>query len=227
MSIKYKTIVPWGRSFEEYQYMFNLAPKDLEKKIIGCGDGPASFNAEMYKKGNMVISCDPLYELSRNQIKKKIEDTFENVLEQTLKNKDHFIWNTIKSVKVLGNIRMNAMNAFLEDYETGKAQKRYVNLSLPKLDFPSCSFDLALCSHFLFLYTDNVSLSFHHESIKEMLRVAQEVRIFPILDYNANRSSYVDPIIDLFTNTGHRVAIEKVPYEFQKGGNQMMRVWKR
>ncbi len=226
MTFKYKTIVPWGRSFDEYIRMFNLSPKDLKKKIIGCGDGPACFNAEMYKLGHKVTSCDPLYQLSGDHIKKQIDDTFENVLEQTQKNKDRFMWNTIKSVKELGKIRMNAMNTFLEDYESGKTQKRYVNISLPKLDFPSLSFDLALCSHFLFLYTDNLSLSFHHKSIKEMLRVAGEARIFPILDYNANRSTYVDPLIDLLTNAGHRAVIEKVPYEFQKEGNQMMRVWK-
>jgi hypothetical protein len=31
-----KNAVPWGRSFE-----------DLEKKMLGCGDGPASFNAQI------------------------------------------------------------------------------------------------------------------------------------------------------------------------------------
>jgi hypothetical protein len=38
-------IVPWGRSFDEYVRMFSLTPDDLDKNILGCGDGPASFNA--------------------------------------------------------------------------------------------------------------------------------------------------------------------------------------
>ncbi len=37
---------PWGRSLDEYQGMFALSPDDLAGKIIGCADGPASFNCE-------------------------------------------------------------------------------------------------------------------------------------------------------------------------------------
>ena len=54
---------------EEYINMFNLSKIDLEKKILGCGDGPASFNAEMTKLNRNVISVDPIYKLSRDEIK--------------------------------------------------------------------------------------------------------------------------------------------------------------
>lgn len=40
-------IVPLGRSLEEYQRLFALSDKDLERRIISVADGPASFNAEM------------------------------------------------------------------------------------------------------------------------------------------------------------------------------------
>jgi hypothetical protein len=39
-------IVPWGRSFDEYRAMFALSEGDLGGRILGCGDGPASFNAK-------------------------------------------------------------------------------------------------------------------------------------------------------------------------------------
>ncbi len=39
-------VVPWGRSFDEYRNMFALADTDLRSKILGCADGPESFNAE-------------------------------------------------------------------------------------------------------------------------------------------------------------------------------------
>ncbi len=39
-------VVPWGRSFEEYRAMFAIDDRDLDGGILGCGDGPASFNAE-------------------------------------------------------------------------------------------------------------------------------------------------------------------------------------
>ena len=47
MAFKLDQIVPWGRSFDEYVRMFGLTDLDLGKTILGCGDGPASFNATM------------------------------------------------------------------------------------------------------------------------------------------------------------------------------------
>ena len=52
---------------------------------------------------------------------------------------------------------------------------------LPTLPFADRSFDLALSSHFLFLYTEQFDESFHRSSIVEMCRVADEVRVFPLL----------------------------------------------
>jgi len=49
-------IVPWGRSFNEYQVMFALSATDLQKSILGCGDGPACFNAQLTKAGGHIIS---------------------------------------------------------------------------------------------------------------------------------------------------------------------------
>ncbi|MCI5142695.1 MAG: SAM-dependent methyltransferase, partial [Candidatus Electrothrix sp. ATG1] len=43
MTFQLKEIVPWGRSFQEYVAMFALSEDDLGKRILGCGDGPASF----------------------------------------------------------------------------------------------------------------------------------------------------------------------------------------
>jgi hypothetical protein len=44
-------IVPWGRSFDEYRQMFALTEADLGGRLVGCGDGPASFNAEATRRG--------------------------------------------------------------------------------------------------------------------------------------------------------------------------------
>jgi hypothetical protein len=54
-------VVPWGRSFEEYRRMFALSDAELHLRILGCADGPASFNAESTRRGTAVISIDPLY----------------------------------------------------------------------------------------------------------------------------------------------------------------------
>ena len=49
----------------EYQAMFNLDKTDLNSKILGCADGPSSFNAELRKFGGEVTSIDPIYAFSK------------------------------------------------------------------------------------------------------------------------------------------------------------------
>jgi hypothetical protein len=120
MAFQYQSIVPWGRSFEEYQRMFALTADDLNRSILGCADGPASFNAHLSKSGRHVVSCDPLYQFTAQQIQARIEATYEDVLGQTRQNQAKFVWTDIKSPDELGNIRMAAMRTFLADYEQGK-----------------------------------------------------------------------------------------------------------
>jgi hypothetical protein len=225
MAFKYEEAVPWGRSFDEYQRMFHLTNEDLQKSILGCADGPASFNAEMTRKGHRVVSCDPLYQLTATQIEKRIDVTYDEVIGQTRQNQEKFIWDVISSPDELGRIRLEAMRDFLGDYEQGKESGRYVPAELPDLPFAPLSFDVTLCSHFLFFYSDSLSLAFHQQSLDELCRVAHEVRIFPMLTYNAEPCSLVTPILEYLKSTGRNVLIEKVPYEFQRGGNMMMKIF--
>lgn len=207
-------VVPWGRSFDEYRHMFALGETDLRSAILGCADGPTSFNAEASRRGYRVVSCDPLYRLDAEEIRNRIDSTFERVMEQTRRNRDEFVWDTIRSVEELGQVRLDAMLAFLADFEEGKRHGRYVDAELPALPFADASFDLALCSHFLFLYTDHLTESFHHQAITEMCRVATEVRVFPLVSLGGRPSPYVGSITDSLRESAFHVSIERVPYEF-------------
>ncbi len=220
MSFKYKNIVPWGRNFDEYKKMFDLKEDELKLKILGCGDGPASFNCECNKKGGNVTSIDPIYNLTKQEIQNRIDETYKDVVAQTGKNKEKFKWDIIKSVNELGEIRMKAMKSFLESYDEGKISKKYIPAALPNLPFSNDEFDISLSSHFLFLYTDKLTYEFHVKAIKEMLRVSKEVRIFPLLDVNAKKSPYVQKIILEFKT--NKIKIKKVTYEFQIGGNELL-----
>ena len=217
-------VVPWGRSFDEYRRMFALTDDDLDRRIIDCGGGPASFASEAARRGTHVIACDPLYQWDTSQIRERIAATSANILEQARQNRDEFVWDSIRSVEELGEIRMAAMDAFLDDYETGRNVGRYVNTELPELPFPDRSFDLALSSHFLFLYTTQLGDDFHRRAIRAMCRVATEVRIFPLLALGGQPSALVGLVSDEWSRNGFDVSIEQVPYEFQRGGNQMMRI---
>ncbi|MFW2487502.1 SAM-dependent methyltransferase [Clostridium chromiireducens] len=223
MSYELLSVVPWGRTLKEYKAMFKLTNEDIKKEIASFGDGPASFNSEMNKLKNNVTSFDPIYGFTKEQILNRIIETKEIVMKQTEENKENFIWTTIKNLEELEKMRMEAMYNFIDDFEKGKVEKRYITHELPnKTIFNDKHFDIGLSSHFLLLYS-NLGLDFHIKSIDEMLRICNEVRIFPILDLNADESSLLKPIIEKY-NKSYVVEIEKTNYIFQKDGDKMLTI---
>lgn len=186
--------------------MFALDPHDLAGTIVGCGDGPASFNAEATRRGGHVVSCDPAYRFEKIQLEARIAETYDAIMEQTRANADAFVWTQgVNSVEERGALRMAAMRRFLDDYDAGKAEGRYVDAALPALPFPDAAFDLAVCSHFLFLYSELVGEDRHHAAIREMCRVAADVRIFPLLALDGRRSPFVDPCAQALRAAGWMV----------------------
>ena len=204
--------------------MFALTDADLTTPILGCADGPASFNAEATARGHSVISCDPIYRFSASQIRQRIRDTTEVILDQARRNQHEFVWTSIRSVEELREIRTSSMETFLHDFDAGRRQGRYVVAELPALPFGNSTFRLALCSHLLFLYTEQLSEDFHVSAVAEMTRVADDVRVFPLIALGGARSSHVTAVTERLRQAGAVVSIEKVDYEFQRGGNEMMRV---
>ncbi len=73
-------VVPWDRRLEQYELMFDLSPSALEALIPGCGDEPARFNAEMTELGHVLISVDPIDQLSTEQIKQRVSHPGKSVL---------------------------------------------------------------------------------------------------------------------------------------------------
>lgn len=221
-----KEVVPWGRTLAEYRMMFDLDLAQLRSstQILGCGDGPASFNAEMTALRYAVVSIDPVYRFSAEQIRQRVQETYESVISQVKQNPDRYVWKNFQNADALGQARLAAMERFLLDYETGQAAGRYRPQALPQLDFADQQFELCLCSHLLFLYSEQLSLAFHQAAIAELLRVAQEVRIFPLLKLDGEPSPYVGTIMQALSEQGYEVQVQTVAYEFQKGGNQMLKI---
>ena len=140
-------VVPWGRSLSEYKEMFSLSGSDLNKKILGCSDGPASFNAELSKVGSSITSIDPIYQFSTKEIRSRINEVYPEIMNQVARSTEDYVWKGIANVEAMGRARMDAMQSFLGDYEQGKKSGRYINASLPTLPFKNAEFELALCSH--------------------------------------------------------------------------------
>lgn len=116
------------------------------------------------------------------------------------------------------------METFLADYPAGRAAGRYIVAELPTLPFDNHAFDAALCSHLLFLYSSQLGEALHHASLLELCRVGREVRVFPLLALGGSRSPHVDGSVAMLRSQGFAVSIERVPYEFQRGANEMLRI---
>ncbi|MDE5738504.1 MAG: SAM-dependent methyltransferase, partial [Oscillospiraceae bacterium] len=132
MAFQLESVVPWGRNLNEYMLMFNLSKEDLSKKIAGFGDGPASFNYEATKKGYTITSFDPIYQFSKKQLQQRIQEVRAIVMQQMQENINNYIWTNIKNLEELETIGMSAMQLFLEDYECGKLEHRYICHTLPE-----------------------------------------------------------------------------------------------
>ncbi len=220
-----KRTVPWGRDFNEYTQMFSLTSLKPGNTIIGCGDGPASFNAEATAKGINVTSIDPVYQFSKDELAQRINDARDEVMPQVRANPDVFVWTSIKNPDELEHRRMQAMRTFLEDYEKGRKAGRYVTASLPSLPFKDNSFDYALCSNFLFLYTPQVDEQQHVDAVLELCRVAKDVRIYPLLSIdNHEKSKHLPAVFSALNEAGYRAEEQAVNYEFQRGANTMLKV---
>ncbi len=222
MGFQLESIIPWGRSMLEYTQMFDLTPEEFNLNILDCAGGPASFNAEMTLQGYKVISCDPVYQFTADEIAQRIQDTYEIVIQGVKANRECYVWRNVQSPEMMGEIRMSAMRQFLVDFPNGINQGRYLKDELPVLPFAANQFDLALCSHLLFTYSEQLSAEFHLASIMEMCRVAKEVRIFPLLQLSGELSPWLQPVINELQQRGYAVKIKQVAYEFQKNGNQML-----
>jgi hypothetical protein len=232
VSVTLDKVVPWGRSLDEYVRMFDLTDANLQSRILDCAAGPSSFNAELHRRGHastnlgpIVVSCDPIYTFSGAEIRRRVNETYGTMVTAAENTRERFVWREIESPEHLGNLRMAAVDRFLEDYPTGLRQGRYHAAELPALPFRDGEFDLALCSHFLFTYSDILSFEFHPASIRELCRVAGETRIFPLLPNFGNaHSPHVAAVVRQLEAEGYSSEVRRVPYEFQKGGNEMLGV---
>lgn len=222
MAVKLEEIVPWGRLRREYELMFRLTEEDFDRGILDCGGGPSSFNAELHALEHRVVSFDPIYCFSAERIRSRFEAAGETVLRQVGATPDDWVWTVHRDLEDLHANRSGALELFLADYETGLSEGRYVLGELPVLPFRDQEFGLALCSHLLFLYSELLSEEFHVNSVLELARVANEIRIFPLLTLKHERSPYVAPVRTALEDRGWTSEIVRVPYEMQRGGNEML-----
>lgn len=215
----------WGRNLDDYRNMFLLSNQDLQSKILACDEGPSSLNFEVTKQNGNIISTDMIYQFTKDDVQQIITEISLDVREQLKANQNDFTCENIKSVYNLMDIRLTAMNDFINDYENGKKENRYVYGKLPELPFKNDTFDLVLSSHFLFLHSEQFDLQFHINAVLEMCRVAKnEVRISPLFDFKNKKSEHLEPILEILKEKGFKTKIIQNNYEFQKETNELLSI---
>jgi SAM-dependent methyltransferase len=217
-------IVPWGRRLWEYRAFFGLGdPKDIGP-ILDVGGGPASFAAEATREGAVVVAADPIYALPASDIACRFDETAEAMRIGMTRAAYRFNWKQYGSEASVHRLRREALELFLNDFEAGRVAGRYVPASLPSLPFEAKSFRLALVSHLLFLYGDDLDFAFHLAALHELLRVADEVRVFPLFNLDGLPSSHLPGVMNEMKRDGVEAELVRVPFEFQKGATRMLRL---
>lgn len=218
-------IVPWGRTYDEYCAFFALGDEALsnQEPVLDVGAGPSSFTAEIAARGISGTAADPIFAASGGQIRDRFDQVYPAMVEGLQRASYRFVWRYYAGPEDVFRRRRRALDTFLADYADGRDAGRYVPGELPALPFADDQYCLALCSHLLFLYSYELDEAFHIASLLELLRVAREVRIFPLLTMDGKRSPHVQPVMDSLVRAGFGCELTAVPFEFQQGACEMLR----
>lgn len=209
-----------GRTFEEYCRMFALDPGELGPgPVLDCPGGPGSFTAVASTLAP-TLAVDPVYGPPPARLADRCEAAVESADEQLREKRTMFVWDEYGDVETRIRYLRAAFRRFLADYAANPA--RYVPAVLPTLPFAANAFDLALSGSLLFLYDDRLDLAFHLAALRELARVAVEVRAFPLYALDGARSTYVEPVVETLEGEGYDATLSEVPYEFQPGATEML-----
>ncbi len=194
-----------SRSFAEYQAMFDL-PDPLPASVLDCCAGGAEFTAVAASRGVDAVAADPSYEVADlGEIVRGGTSDGAGIVDQ---HPDDFVWSWYGSRERRDQLRSEAATRFLAD--RAAHPERYLAAALPDLPFPDGRFELALCSHLLFTWSDQ-------------LGEAGEVRVFPlVVQGNGAPVPFLDAVRRALAEGGTESEIRRVPYEFQRAADQML-----
>jgi hypothetical protein len=210
------------RSLAEYRAMFALTDEDLSQSIMDCPGGAASFTAEVNGAGGRVTACDPIYARPAQVITDLALADLRRASGYIRRNPDEYVWKFFAGPEMYRASRSRSVELFLADI-AGRPG-RYVAAAMPTLPFADRAFDLALSSHLLFSYADRLDRAFHLDGIRELTRVAAEVRLFPLVPFGFTANPGLPSVVDELNRTGFRATVHTVGYELQRGATQMLRV---
>lgn len=225
MEIATVSAASWIYDFSDYQQMYDLTQKDFSKSIFDFSAGIASFNAEATRRGMSVISMDAMYALSENEMRAQAQGFLQQTISQLKEAPERLKKPSETAVNEVIHLWEKTEKLFLDDYPMGRSQLRYQPMKMPKLIYETHQFDLALCTDFIFHHA--LSRETVNQVLNELCRVAEEVRIFPLLDNQGKMPKELGPLMLMLQQKNFGVEVRQVSYHTLSGGNAMLRIWQQ
>jgi len=214
----------FGRTFDEYARFFSLDPSALAgSRILDVAAGPSSFTAEAAARGAEAVAADPLYGCPAASLAAYVELDYARMLEQMRRNEGLLRYRYFPSLAAAEASRRAAARRFLDDYEAGFAQGRYVGARLPQLPFADGAFDLVLCAHLLFTYARRFDHAFHLAACLDLMRVGRgEARLHPLCGLDGRPYPELPRLQADLRAAGIEARAVPVDYEFFAGTDRML-----
>ncbi|SET30581.1 hypothetical protein SAMN05660297_02005 [Natronincola peptidivorans] len=223
--LELEEVVLIGRTFEEYDKMFELAELNLvEERVLDVASGVSSFGAEAREYGYDVISSDRIYQFSPAEIEKKCSKDLVEVMDKLEGIKELYKWDFFNSIDHLKKHREKAYKTFVKEFSQNKGDN-YKFVEYPSSSFRDKEFSISLVSHFLFMYDEHLDYDFHKRTLEELIRITRkEIRIFPLVNLKGKKSDLVERIMEDEDFKEFSFKKQGVNYEFVKGGNEILKI---
>jgi SAM-dependent methyltransferase len=207
-----------SRSAAEYRAMFDLAELATDS-ILDCCAGGAGFTSET---GGAAVALDPVYAQGQAKLAETVRTGQQGASAISYANAEHFDWSWYGNRERREEMRADAAKRFLADLADRPGH--YIAGDAHHLPFADNSFDLVLCSHLLFTWSDVLDQDWHERAIAELVRVSRhEVRIFPtVVQKTGGAVPFLPALRAEFAARGVSSRLAKVPYLFQVGADEML-----
>ncbi|MFB9906907.1 hypothetical protein [Allokutzneria oryzae] len=202
-----------ARPYANYLTQFALTDADLlAGPVLDCPGGASDFAAEVRARGGQAVSVDPSYGLEAAELTAAIDAGRERVSTWTRTQPDRYSFDE-NGVWEHAPVWEATARRFLDDLARDRAEGtgHYRDALLPELPFADDSFALAVSGFLLFTYADQFDNAFHLAAVRELLRVAAEVRLHPLSDSSGVPYPDLDTLLGILSAEGVTARVLVVP----------------
>jgi hypothetical protein len=209
------------RPLFDYRRQFLLTDDELVGgRLLDCPAGASPFGAQVRARGGEVVSVDPTYSRSVDEIRRMVEHNLEATPAWISTKGDAIDWSDLGSMNALLRAFEPAGDLFLTDFAAHP--EHYVAGTLPDLPLPDDHARIALSSFLLFAYADVFDVDDHVAALRELSRVAAEVRVFPLVDSDAVPYPHLDDVRAALGEHGVRTELRPTTATYSVGADHAL-----